>query len=157
MGEQRDTIHEQLLLFELEAQRFALPLTAAERVERAVAITPLPNAPVSVIGVINVRGDLLPVISLRRRLGLRERALTLADQLLIARGSRRVYALLIDAVLDVIEYRTADVVAAQDLGASADALRGALRLVGDIVLIQDLERFLSLDEERVLAQALAHV
>lgn len=152
MGE---AIGGQVVLFELDAQRYALPLAVVERAERAVAITVLPAAPAVIAGVINVRGALLPVIALRRRLDLPARALALGDQLLIAVGSRRSYALLVDAVLDVVSYDAADFIAAEALTLGADSLQGALRLPGDIVFIHDLDRFLSLDDERDLSRALA--
>ncbi|HEY3699512.1 MAG TPA: chemotaxis protein CheW [Spongiibacteraceae bacterium] len=146
-----------VVIFELDTQRFALPLAIVTRVERAIAITILPEAPAVIAGVINVRGVLLPVISLRRRLLLPERTLSLSDQLIVARGSRRIYALLVDAVLDVADYAAADFVAAQTLSAGGDSFHGALRLPDGIVLIHDIDRFLSLEDERALAQALTDV
>src|SRR4051812_25169417 len=94
----------QVVVFRLETQCFALPLGQVERATRAVAITPLPRAPSVVAGVIDLHGSVVPVIDLRRRLQLPERAATLNDQLLITRTSKRLYAAQVDAVLDVITY-----------------------------------------------------
>jgi purine-binding chemotaxis protein CheW len=143
-----------ILVFELDAQRFALSIDVVARVERAVTITAMPSSPAAVAGVINVRGELVPVIALRRHLHLPERALRLDDQLVIARGARRAYALLVDAALDVEHYTAAEFAAADALAAPADSMRGAVRLRDDIVFVHDLDRFLSLDEERVLDAAL---
>lgn len=153
----RIAVVDQIVVFELEQQRFALPLTVVERVERAVAITPLTDAPTVIAGVIDVRGDLLPVIALRKQWGLPDRPLALSDQLLIACGSRRRYALLIDCVIDVVYYDTAAVVPAASLAVDTDSLRGAVSLDDGIIFIHDLDYFLSLDAERDLDKALGHV
>lgn len=147
----------QLVVFELDAQRFALPLQVVERVERVVALTQLAEAPAAVAGVIDVRGALFPVIALRECWNLPPRPLALSDQLLLARGSRRAYALLVDSVLDVADYDPTTIVATEALAGGADSLCGALRLNDGIVFIHDLDHFLSLDAESALAVALEHV
>jgi purine-binding chemotaxis protein CheW len=151
-----ETAGGEILVFELNAQRFALSADVVVRVERAVTITAMPSSPAAVAGIINVRGELVPVIALRRHLQLPERALRLDDQLVIARGARRAYALLVDAALDVERYTAEEFAAADALAARADSMRGAVRLRGDIVFVHDLDRFLSLDEERALDAALAN-
>jgi purine-binding chemotaxis protein CheW len=64
----------QLVVFTLGQQRYGLPLSSVERAARIVEITPLPNAPEIVLGVINVQGRLMPVVNLRHRFRLPERA-----------------------------------------------------------------------------------
>lgn len=145
---------EQIVVFEVEGQRFALTLAVVERIERAVTITALPGAPAVIAGVIDVHGDLIPVIAMRRQWGLPERPLQLSDQLLIARGSRRRYALLIDGVADVVECDIADIAPPESFAAQTDSLRGAANVGEGIVFIHDLDRFLSLDTERALNEAL---
>ena len=58
------------LLFRLSALLFALPLAEVEEVVRAVAVTPVPDVPETVLGIIDVRGHWRVVVDLRRRLGL---------------------------------------------------------------------------------------
>ena len=62
-----------VIVFILDSQRFALPLDVVERVVRAAASDPLPNAPPIVRGVIDVGGEVLPLLSLRHRFGLPDR------------------------------------------------------------------------------------
>lgn len=154
---ERNVVFDQIVVFEVERQRFALPLSAVERVERAVAITPLPDAPPTIAGVIDVRGDLIPVIALRKQWGLPARPLALSDQLLIASGTRRRYALLIDSVIDVQHCDAAAIAPAESLAAHTDSLRGAVSLNDSIIFIHDLDQFLSLDAERDLDKALDNV
>jgi purine-binding chemotaxis protein CheW len=102
----------QLVVFLLEGQRYALRLAAVERVVRAVEITPLPQAPEIVLGMINVEGRIVPVVNMRNRFGRPERAIELSDQFIIARTSRRAVALVVDSVNEVVACTEAQVVAA---------------------------------------------
>ncbi len=71
--------------FWLDGHRFGLELSAVERVVRMVEITPLPNAPAIVMGAINVEGRIIPVVDIRARLGLPQRAVRPSDALILAR------------------------------------------------------------------------
>jgi len=65
-----ETRRSELLPFHLDDQRFAVPLPASVRVERAVAITPLPKAPDIVMGIINFHGQIIPVVNIRSRFNM---------------------------------------------------------------------------------------
>lgn len=145
------------VIFEVATQRFGLALGSVERAVRIVDITPLPKAPSVVIGLINVRGSVVPVVDLRRRFQLPQRASRLADQLLIATTSRRRLALWVDAVSGVLEYREEDFASADAVLPGMEYLQGIVRLADGLVLIHDLEQLLTLDEERVLDEAMRHV
>jgi purine-binding chemotaxis protein CheW len=126
----RTTNH--LLVLTLDEQRYALPLSAVERVVRAVAVTPLPQAPEIVLGVVNVHGQLVPVVNLRKWFHLPQRDIELSDRFIIARTRRQPVIVIADAVTGVQESDTQD----------------------DVILIHDLETCFSLDEEQALQAAL---
>jgi purine-binding chemotaxis protein CheW len=69
-----------LVVFTLDARRYAVPLSTVERIIRAVEITPLPQAPEIVLGVINVQGRIIPVVNTRKRFRLPECDIRLSDQ-----------------------------------------------------------------------------
>lgn len=143
------------VVFNLEALLLALPLGRVLRTVRAVATTPLPQAPEIVCGVVNVQGRIVPVLNLRRRFGLPEREIGLADQLLIARGATRIVAMIVDAVAGVVEYDASDFVAVDSVVGGTRHLQGIVKSPDGMVLIHDLDSFLSLEEEQGLAAALA--
>lgn len=144
----------ELVVFHLDGQRYALDLPVVQRIVSMVEITPLPQAPGVVQGVINVQGDVVPVVALRRRFGLPERKPTAQDHLVLARTSRRRLAFAADRVDGVL--RTADnVVSAALIVPGLPHVEGIVTLPDGMILIHDLERFLSGDEERTLDQALA--
>lgn len=143
-----------VVVFSLDKRRYGLPLATVERVVRMVDVTPLPQAPTVVFGVINVQGRVVPVVDLRRRFRFQERIFQLSDQLVIARTTRRTVALVVDVVIDVLEYSPAEVVDAHDIVAGLDYVEGVVKLADGLVLIHDLDRFLSLEEEQALDVAI---
>src|SRR5574337_1469211 len=90
-----------LVVFDIEGQRYALPLDDVEWVVPMVAVSPLPKAPAVAVGVINLPGKIIPVLDVRRRFGLPSRDYGLTAHLLVARTIRRSLALPVDAVLGV--------------------------------------------------------
>jgi purine-binding chemotaxis protein CheW len=147
------------VLFCLDAGRFALPLATVERIVRAAGITPLPLAPESVLGAIDVAGDILPVFDLRRRFKLPPRELRLSDQFIVARSDRRRMVLAVDAALGVRDDAGLPAIDSARLEPGLDSrhssISGVLSLEDGLVLIQDLERLLSPDEDHALEAALA--
>jgi purine-binding chemotaxis protein CheW len=101
-----------------------------------------------------VQGRVVPVVDLRRRFRLPERDFALADQLLIARTARRPVALAADAVTGVLEYSAREAVGAQDIVPGIEYVEGVVKLPDGLVLIHDLDKFLSLDEARALDEAI---
>jgi purine-binding chemotaxis protein CheW len=144
----------QLVVFRLDAQSYALALEVVERILLAVEVTPLPKAPAIVLGVIDFAGTILPVIDLRKRFGLPPREMRLTDQFLIARTKRRTLVLVIDEAERLIEWPAASVIGAPQIVAGLEYVQGLIRFDSGLVLIHDLETCLSLEEERVLADAL---
>lgn len=141
--------------FNLDGLSLALPLDRVARAVRAVAATPLPQAPEIVCGVVNVQGRIVPVINLRRRFGLAEREIGLDDQLLIAHGATRMLAMVVDAVGGVIECDEKDFVPVDTVVAGTRHVKGIVKGPDGMVLIHDLDSFLSLEEERALDAALS--
>jgi purine-binding chemotaxis protein CheW len=146
-----------LLVFTLADWRCAIELAYVERVYRAVAVTPLPDAPDIVLGVINVRGMVLPVVDIRRRFRLPEKTLMPDDRLIVAHSSGRLVALVVDGVTGVIECLEKDITSAPAIVPGMEYVEGVARLKDGLILIHDLSRFLSLEEKTALEQALSNV
>lgn len=143
-----------LVVFTLDDQRYALALSATDRVVRMVAVTPLPNAPDIVLGVVNFQGRVIPVINVRRRFGVPEKQIDPGDQLIIAHTARRSVALVADAVLDVIMDTAQSRIAAEHILPRLEYVAGVIKLADGLILIHDLEKFLSLEEEDALDRVL---
>lgn len=138
-----------------DALRIALPLPGVERVIRAVYVTPLPGAPAIVCGVANLQGRVIPVVNMRRRFRLPEREMALTDRLVIAHTVQRPVALVADSVSGVLEYAGPDRVDAEAILPGLEYVDGVVKLDDGLILIHDLDRFLSLDEAETLDRAMA--
>ena len=144
----------QLVVFRLDERRYALPLAVVERVVRAVDVTPLPKAPPIVLGAINVQGRVLPVLNVRQRFLVPDRDVGPADWFLLAHTARHTVVLVVDESEGVVERPQAEIVGSTQIVPGLEQFPGVLRLDDGLVLIHDLERFLSLDEARALDEAM---
>lgn len=143
--------------FVVEGLSIALPLDRVVRSVRAVAVIPLPQAPEVVCGIVNLQGDIVPVVNLRRRFGLTERELDLGDRFLIVRSSRRTLAMIVDTVAGVIECEEKDFVTVESIVTGTNYVEGVVKSPDGMVLIQDLDSFLPLNEEILLDVALTSI
>ena len=142
------------LVFMLDERTFALPLEPVERVVRAVEVTPLPEVPDIVSGIINYKGTILPVINIRSRFHLPKREMQLNHQFIIVQTAKRLIALLTDTVTGSIETPAADVVPPSNIIEDMAFLQGVLKMKDGVMLIPDLDNILTAKEGRALAKAL---
>ena len=147
----------QLVIFNLDALRLALPLSVVKRVIHVVKITPLPHAPEIVIGVINVHGRIIPVVDIRKRFRLPEREPRLHDQLIILQTSKISVTIVVDAVGGVVERPDQEVIMADKILPHIEYVKGVIKLENNIIFIHDIDTFLSLEEEKTLCNALSKV
>jgi len=144
----------QLVIFTINKQLYALYLATVERITRIVEITPLPKIPEIIIGVVNVQGQIIPVVNTRKRLNLPERDIDLSDQLIIAKTPNRVVALVVDTVIGIIDCSIKKVIESENILHNMEYIKGIVKLEDNMILIYDLNKFLSLEEETMIAQAL---
>jgi len=147
---------EQLVVFTLDEQGYALPLNTVVRVIHAVEIRKLPQAPEIICGIINVAGQIIPVVDVRKRFGLPVRELTPDDELIIADTGTRTVALLINHVTGVRQISPGQQIQTKDTLPYAGYIQGVIKLEEELILIYDLEQFLSLNEETELEAALTN-
>lgn len=134
------------VVFLLGDQRYALHVSVVERVVGAVHVTPLSKAPDIVLGVVCMQGRVIPVVNVRRRFRLPERPITLTDQLIVARTLCRPVALVVDRVMGVVECVDDDVVPVESIVRSVEYFDGVITLRDGLVLVHNLDAFLSLEE-----------
>ena len=144
----------QLVVFRLDSQRYAVPLSVVERIVQAVEVTPLPKSPAIVLGVIDVEGRVLPVLNIRRRFGLPDKDIRPEDQFLIAQTAQRAVVLVIDEAQGVIERSSTEIFGPARIVPGLEQIQGVIKLEDGLALIHDLEKFLSLDEARSLDEAM---
>jgi len=144
----------QFVVFRLDHQRYALPLAAIERIVRAVEVTALPLGLAMVLGVMNMAGRILPVLSLRQHFGLPEQEILPADQFVIVRTALRTIALVIDQAQGVIERPQSEIAESSQIVPGFRQILGVIKVDDDLVLILDPENWLGADEAHALDEAI---
>lgn len=144
----------QLFVFTLDGHRYALHLSVVERVFQVVEVTPLPKAPDIVLGLVNIQGRIIPVVNIRKRFQLPERDLKLSDHLIVANTPRRAVALVADSVVGILETPAGGIVASEHILPGLEYVEGLVKLEDGMLLIHNLDRFFSLDEEQSLCEAM---
>lgn len=144
----------ELLVFELDDQRYALYLTAVREVVRAVALTRLPGAPGVVEGAINLRGRVVPVLDLRARFGLRPKPVDPDQHLILASAGGRLVALRTDRATRLTTVPVSGIDSAAEVTPAARQIAGVAKLPDGLVLIHDVEAFLTQAESEMLEAAL---
>src|SRR5688500_10662273 len=92
---------DQIIVFRLDEALLGLRLESVDRVISAGEVVPLPHAPDIVVGVVNVAGEIVPVVNVRRRFGMSDRIITPSDQFILTTAGRRRVAIVVDQVLGV--------------------------------------------------------
>jgi len=144
----------EVLVFEIGGQRYGLPVCDVRELQRATALTPLPRAPGIVEGVVNLRGTIVPVLDVRARFHLPPKLLECADHLFFAHAGGRLVALRVDRVADLIRMDAADVEDARSAVPGVEYVAWVAKLPHCMVLIHDLQTFLSRAETAELEAAL---
>jgi len=130
-------------IFSLGHFRYALGLDKVERVTRAAAVTPLPDTHGNIHGVIDVHGEIMPVINSRRVFGLPEMAITPDDIFVIVHTDVRDVILVVDGVEQATEISTGELTKAADIIPEYPGVESIARLDSGIIVIHDLERCLA--------------
>lgn len=143
-----------LVVFTMDAQRYAIPLASVERVFPIVEITPIPKAPEIVLGVVNIQGRVVPVVDIRSRFRLPVRGTEIYDHMIVASTGKRDVAFMVDEATGVLEIPESEITALRDLLPGTDYVEGVVRFPDGMILIHDMETFLSLEEEKLLDRAM---
>jgi purine-binding chemotaxis protein CheW len=139
-----------LVAFILDEQRYALPLKSVQRVARMVEVTPLPKAPDIVLGVIALQGNIIPVMSMRRRFGLTEPETRLTDQLVVVDTATKSIALVVNSVTGVVECTGEQIIEIEKIAPGTQYVEGITKLEDGILFIHNVDRFLSKKEDQQL-------
>jgi purine-binding chemotaxis protein CheW len=143
-----------LVTFRLGRQTYALPIEPIVQIVEMVTITPIPQINHSVEGVINLRGAAVPVVNLRRHLGLPEAQLELHTPIVLVQSGGRTVGLIVDQVSDVLDIDAGQITCPTDLlpdGLSdAPLLRGLIQSPAGAILLLDLEHLFTPEHARLI-------
>jgi purine-binding chemotaxis protein CheW len=139
----------QVCTFYLDGQLFGIPVAKVQEVTAYQKTTCVPLAPVFVKGLINLRGEIVTVIDLRRRLALEKASSERLPVNLVIRHGDGAISLLVDSIGDVVEVEERDFVVAPEIlqGLARQLIQGAYKLEDRLLLMLDTETAVAIDDD----------
>ena len=133
------------VLFRLAGTSYALPSDAVQRLEMVEHVTPVPNAPPFVDGVVFSRGRVVPAVNLRRRLGLDRAPYDAQTRLIIVAHADRAVGLIVDSAREFVSIPADAVQPPPDAlgGTSGNYLAGIATVNDTVILIVDVAEVLN--------------
>jgi purine-binding chemotaxis protein CheW len=138
----------QWVTFKLESETYGVNVMQVLEILRYTEIAPVPGAPSYVLGIINLRGNVVTVIDTRARFGLMSAEATDNSRVLIIEAEEQVIGILADSVAEVVYLRSSEIDSAPNIGTeeSAKFIQGVSNRDGELLILVDLNKLLN-DEE----------
>lgn len=138
----------QWVTFKLNNETYGINVMLVQEVLRYSEIAPVPGAPLYVLGIINLRGNVVTVIDTRSRFGLESSEITDNTRVVIIESEKQVIGILVDSVAEVVYLRNSEIDVAPNVGndESAKFIQGVSNREGELLILVDLNKLLSDDE-----------
>lgn len=142
------------VVFQLGEQKYGMNLKYINGIEQMYQIIPVPNAPTGVIGIINLRGDVIPVYSLRERFGMNRRITNPDKSLLVTRSSDTILAYEVDAVIEIEEVLRDKINDMPRVASNEETsfMEEVLHIGNEIVIAINADKVLSEDAKTMVSQ-----
>lgn len=138
----------QWVTFKLDRETYGINVMQVQEVLRYTEVAPVPGAPMYVMGIINLRGNVVTVIDTRIRFGLESVEINDNARIVIIEAETQVIGILVDSVAEVVYLKSSEIDAAPNVGndESAKFIQGVSHRDGELLILVDLNQLLS-DEE----------
>ncbi|MCB1849534.1 MAG: chemotaxis protein CheW [Gammaproteobacteria bacterium] len=138
----------QLVTFRLQDETYGINVMQVQEVLRVTEIAPVPGAPDYVLGIINLRGNVVTVMDTRGRFGLPPGEIDDATRVVIIESDKQVIGMLVDSVAEVVDLRASEIDAAPIVGneESSRYIQGVATREQELLIVVDLNRLLSEEE-----------
>lgn len=138
----------QWVTFKLQEETYGINVMQVQEVLRYTEIAPVPGSPDYVLGIINLRGNVVTVIDTRTRFGLEPDEITDNSRIVIIEAEKQVIGILVDSVAEVVYLKQSEIDTAPNVGTeeSARFIQGVSNREGELLILVDLNKLLS-DEE----------
>ncbi|MCX6082076.1 MAG: chemotaxis protein CheW [Chloroflexi bacterium] len=146
-------MEQQLVVFDLAGESYGINIAAVESIIKMQTITQLPQAPVYVKGVTNLRGSVLPVIDLRIRFGLEIQEISRQTRIIIVTMGNLKVGVVVDGVSEVLRVQDDTIEALPPMVSTVNSafLKGIVRLENRLIILLELGKVLDFEEQKSLA------
>ena len=128
-----------VVVFELSGVHYGINILQVQEIIRMVDITPVAEADMSLEGIVNLRGMVIPVINLSRRLGLQKKEKDQETRIVVVEFGGKKMGLVVDRVLEVNHYMDEDLENADVVGQSAECISGFVKKDNSIWMLLDVD------------------
>ncbi len=141
----------QVLTFVLGDETYGVDILRVQEIRGWSAVTKIPNSPPHVLGVLNLRGSIVPIVDLRMRFALDRAEYTAVTVIIVMSvvtpSGRRDFGVVVDGVSDVVDVNSAEVKPAPELGerGATDFLFGLVTVAERMVVLLDIDRLIGRD------------
>lgn len=138
----------QWVTFHLAGETYGVNVMQVQEVLRHTEIAPVPGAPTYVLGIINLRGNVVTVIDTRHRFGLDPGEITDNTRIVIIEADKHVVGILVDSVAEVVYLRQSEIETAPNIGSddAAKFIQGVCHKNGELLILIELNKLLTDDE-----------
>ncbi len=138
----------QWVTFFLDNEKYGINVMQVQEVLRMTEIAPVPGAPDYVLGIINLRGNVVTVIDTRKRFGLPEQEADDATRIVIIEAENQVVGIVVDSVAEVVDLRASDIETAPNVGndESSKYIQGVTSRGEQLLILVDVNKLLSEEE-----------
>jgi purine-binding chemotaxis protein CheW len=145
-------MEQQIVVFELANEHYGLDIAAVEGIIKMQSITKMPQAPHYVQGITNLRGVVVPVIDLRKRFGLDAQEATKNTRIVVVYMNKLKVGMIVDAVSQVLRIQDETIEPPPPMVTTVNSafIKGIAKLEGQLVILLDLSKVLSLEEKESL-------
>lgn len=144
----------QMVVFKLEDEEFAVNIQQVREVLKMSRVTPLPRSAHFIEGVINLRGEVIPVVDLRKRFDLKDREKTENTRIIIVEIQESKVGLIVDSVTEVLRFSSSAIQLppARIAGTRTDFIKGVGKVADRLLIILNLEKILTTEEKIALEE-----
>jgi purine-binding chemotaxis protein CheW len=149
----------QQLTFDLAGEEYGVEILAVREIRGWSRVTRIPQTPAYLLGVLNLRGAIVPIMDLRLRFGLERESYGDSTVVIIVAIAERLFGIVVDAVSDVVDIDPAAIKPVPDMGAVVDTryLKGLATHVERMVMLLDVEKLMRPEDVETLDAALPAV
>jgi purine-binding chemotaxis protein CheW len=127
------------IIFSVDDQYYALPVGAVKQIIRAVQTTAVPEAPELLSGLINMGGDIIPVVNIRKQFKRPQREISVSDRIIIAQAPPHTIAFIVDDITDIAEFPETEITPSAGIFPKMeDYVSATAKFNGHTVLIYDI-------------------
>lgn len=147
----------QYVSFVLDGEEYGVPILSVQEIIRYESLTRLPQSPEFIEGVLNLRGQVIPVVNLRVKFDLSAKEMDRSTRIIVVEVKQRVVGMVVDQVSEVLLINEDEIAPAPPMGARlrTDFISGMGKIRDKLIILLHIEKILTTDEKNLIEEAVS--